>query len=106
MKFSGCIWCKIEFGNEKGNLEALSKKVNLMSEILARPVWRNHLRKPHDKQVVSAKQRGIWREKCTMLSKRDLSSDTDRDWESANKRGRTSFFSSRLGPVRNSAITQ
>ena len=28
------------------------------------PVLRNnHLRKPHDKQIVSAKQRGIWREK-------------------------------------------
>ena len=36
-----------EFGKGKGNLEALSKKVNLMSEILARPIRRNiHLRKP------------------------------------------------------------
>ena len=32
---------QIEFGKEKGNLEALSKKVNLMSEILARPGRRN-----------------------------------------------------------------
>ena len=47
---------KLKFGKEKGNLEAWSKKVNLMSEILARPVLRNsHLRKPHDKQVVPAK---------------------------------------------------
>ena len=29
----------------------------------------------HDKQIVTAKQRGSWREKCSMLSKRDLSSD-------------------------------
>ena len=37
-----------------------------MSEILSRPVLRNeHLRKPHDKQTVPAKQHGIWREKCT-----------------------------------------
>ena len=26
MKFSGCTWYKIEFGKEKSNLEALSKK--------------------------------------------------------------------------------
>ena len=45
-----------KFGKEKGNLEALSKKANLMSEILARLVLRNnHLKKPHDKQVVPAK---------------------------------------------------
>ena len=56
MQFSGCTWYIIESGKEKGNLEALSKKVNFMSEILARPVLRNnHLRKPHDKQIVSAK---------------------------------------------------
>ena len=61
MKFSGCTWYKIEFGKEKGNLEALSKKVNLMIEILARPVSKNNnLRKLHDKQVVPARQRGIW----------------------------------------------
>ena len=61
LKFSGCTWYKIEFGKEKGNLEALSKKVNLMSEILARPVSKNNnLRKLHDKQVVPAQQRGIW----------------------------------------------
>ena len=35
-KFSGCTWYKTEFGKEKGNLESLSKKVNFMSEILAR----------------------------------------------------------------------
>ena len=40
-------WYKIEFGKENGNQEALSQKVNLMSEILARPVLRNNLlRKP------------------------------------------------------------
>ena len=36
MKFSGCTWYKTEFGKEKGVLEAVPKKVNLMSEILAR----------------------------------------------------------------------
>ena len=56
LKLSGCTWYKIEVGKEKGILEALSKKVNLMSEILARLfLRRNHQRKPHDKQVVSAK---------------------------------------------------
>ena len=55
-KFSGCTRYEIEFGKEKGNLEALSQKVNLVSEILARPVLtNNHLRKPHDKQIVPAK---------------------------------------------------
>ena len=41
LKFSGCTWYKFNSGREKGNLEALSKKVNLMSEILARPGRRN-----------------------------------------------------------------
>ena len=55
-KFSGCIWCESGLGKEKGNLEALLKKVNFMSEILARLVLKNnHLRKPHGKQVVPAK---------------------------------------------------
>ena len=72
MKFLGCTWYELKFGKGKDNLEALSKKVNIMSEILARPVRRiEHLREPHDKQIETAKQRGIWREKCTMLSKRD-----------------------------------
>ena len=52
---------------KKGNLEALSKKVNLMSQILAHPARRNnHLRKPHDKQIAPAKQRGIWRASRTL----------------------------------------
>ena len=56
LKFSGCTWYEIEFGKEKGNLEALSKKAHLMSEILARLVLRrNTLRKRHDKQIVLAK---------------------------------------------------
>ena len=42
MKFSGCFWYELKFEKEKGNLEALSKKVNLMSKILARPVLRNN----------------------------------------------------------------
>ena len=42
-KFSGCTWYETTFGKEKSNLEALSKKVNLMSKILARLVLRgNH----------------------------------------------------------------
>ena len=36
MKFLGCIWNEKKIGKEEDNLEALSKKVNLMSEILAR----------------------------------------------------------------------
>ena len=43
-KFTGCTWYKIEFGKEEGNLEALSKKVNFMTEILARPVLRTTTR--------------------------------------------------------------
>ena len=54
---------KFKFGKEKGHLEALSKKVNLMSEILARRSLRKeHLRKSHDKKSAPAKQHGIWRE--------------------------------------------
>ena len=62
-------------GKKKDNLEALSKKVNLVSEILARPFLRNeHLRKPHDKQIVTAK--AAWNlAKNTMRSRSDLSSD-------------------------------
>ena len=52
---------KLEFGTEKGHLEELSKMASLMREILARPGLRNeHLRKPQDKKIVPAKQRGIW----------------------------------------------
>ena len=41
----------LKFGKEKGNLDAISQKVNLMSEILARPSWRKeHLRKLQDKK--------------------------------------------------------
>ena len=67
MKFSECTWYKIEFGKEKGHLEALSKKVNFMSEIFARRSSRKeHLRKPHDKKSAPAKQQGIRREKYTL----------------------------------------
>ena len=65
LKFSGCIWYKTEFGKEKGNPEAVSKKVNLMSEILARPVWsNNHLRKRHYTQIASAKKHGFREKTC------------------------------------------
>ena len=39
LKFSGCTWCKIEFGD---NLEAKSKRVNLMIEFLVRLVLRRN----------------------------------------------------------------
>ena len=56
MKFLGCTWYETEFGKEKGNLEALSTKVNFTSQILARLVLRNnHLRKPHDMQSCTSK---------------------------------------------------
>ena len=43
-------------GKKRGNPKELSKEVNLISEILARLVLRDeHLRKPHDKQIVTAK---------------------------------------------------
>ena len=65
---AGHIWnfqdapgTKSEFGIEKDHRRAISKKVNLMSEILARPVLRNnHMRKPHDKQIVPAKSKVAW----------------------------------------------
>ena len=44
----------------------LSKKVTLMSEILARlSLKKEHLRRPHDKKIAPAKQRGICREQHT-----------------------------------------
>ena len=100
------------FGKEKGNLKELSKKVNLMSEILARLVLRNeHPRKPHDKQIVTAKWRAIWREKRTMLwilcgeGPETRQRDRAVTGKSANKRGRTSFCS-QFPSVHNSAITR
>ena len=63
------IGTKVKFGKEKGHFEVLSKMVNLMSEILARPSLRKeHLRKPQDKKNVPAKQHRIWRE--TYMSSR------------------------------------
>ena len=63
---------KFNFGKEKGHLEALSKKLNFMSEILARRRLRKeHLRKPHDKKSTPAKQHGIWREKIKKLKAED-----------------------------------
>ena len=47
---------KLKLGKEKGNLEAWSKEANLLSEILRARFLRNgHLRKPRDKQIVTAK---------------------------------------------------
>ena len=70
MKFSGCIWYENSI-KKRAIWKHYPKKVNLMSEILARPVLRNeHLRKPHDKQIVPAKQRGIWRENIQAQSRR------------------------------------
>ena len=55
---------KTEFGTQKGHLEALSTKVTLISEILARQSLRKeHRRGPHDKKIAPARQRGIWRQK-------------------------------------------
>ena len=62
IKFSHALGTKFEFGKENGNVEEFSKKVNIMSEILAHPGLRNeHLRKPQDKKIVPAKQHGTWR---------------------------------------------
>ena len=66
---------KLQFGKEKDNLEALSKKVNLVSEILARPVLRrNTWGNLTTSRLWQQKQRGTW-QKSTMRSKSDLSSD-------------------------------
>ena len=49
---------------KKGPSRGVIQKVNLMSEILARPSLRKeHLRELQDKKSVPAKQHGIWREK-------------------------------------------
>ena len=59
---------KFKFGKEKGHLRALSKKVNLISEILARPsLRREHLGKPQDEKSVPAKQHGILARKIHKL---------------------------------------
>ena len=64
LKFSGRTWYEVQIRERKGHLEALSKKANLMSEILARrSLMKEHLRKPHDKKRTPAKQHGVWREK-------------------------------------------
>ena len=43
-----------------------------MSEILARPNLRKeHLRKPQDKKIVAAKQRGTWRKSVYKLKSND-----------------------------------
>ena len=63
IKFSGRTWCEIRIRERKGHLEALYKKVNFMCEILARlSLRKGHLRKPHDKKIAPAKQRGFCRE--------------------------------------------
>ena len=47
---------KLNSGKKRTIWSYFPKKVNFMSEILARPVWRNsHLRKLHDKYIVSVK---------------------------------------------------
>ena len=67
-KFSGRTWYEIQIRERKGHLEALSRKVNLMSEILARPsLGRERLRKPQVKKGVPVKQHGIWRAKIYKL---------------------------------------
>ena len=96
----------LKFGKRKGQSGGIIQKGEPHERNPCAPGFEEqHLTKPHDKQIVTAKQRGIWREKCTLLSKRDLGSDkkgylekvqrsydgTDREKESANKRGRTSF---------------
>ena len=49
-------------GKKRAMSRRYPKKVNLMSEILARRRLRNeNLRKPHDKKSAPAKQQGIWR---------------------------------------------
>ena len=59
-KYQEELGTKFKSGKEKGHLEALSKKVNLMSEILARPSLRKEQRKkPQDKKSTPAKQHGI-----------------------------------------------
>ena len=63
MKFSGHTWYETQTRERKGPSRGVIQKVNLMSEILARPsLKKEHLRKPQDKKNVPAKQHGIWRE--------------------------------------------
>ena len=114
-KRSQVVCMKFKFGKEKGHLEALSKMVNLMSEILARRSLRKeHLTRPHDKKSTPAKQRGIWREKYISSRPRTKlrspkkqknvcnghlaevqkpNNGVNRKWSSANKRGGTSVCS-------------
>ena len=65
---------------KKGNLEALTKKVNLMSEILARPVLRNNTwGNVTTSRLWQQSSVEFGKEKCTMLSERDLSSEKKED---------------------------
>ena len=68
-KFWGCTLVQNWIRERKRHSGRVPKKVNFMSDILAGPVLRNnHLRKRHDKQIVPAKSRGIWREKSKLKS--------------------------------------
>ena len=99
MKFSECTWYELKFGERKRQSGGIIQEGEPYERNPCAPGFEDQqMRKPHDKQIVTAKQRGILQEKCTMLSKRDLSSDkkghfekvqrsydaTDRDRESAN----------------------
>ena len=79
---------RIKFRERKGQSGGIiQKKVNLMSEILARPVFEEqHLRIPHGKHIVTAKQRGTWREKKYNAEQEgDLSSDKKGHFEKVQR---------------------
>ena len=61
LKFSGRTWYEVQIRERKGpSRGVIQKKVNSMNEILARRSLRKeHLRKPHDKKNMPAKQHGI-----------------------------------------------
>ena len=56
MKFSGCFWYELKFEKEKGQSGGIIQKGEPHEQNPCAPGFEEqHLRKPHDKQVVQAK---------------------------------------------------
>ena len=68
IKFSGHVWYEVQIREKRAISRRYPKKVNLMSEILARRSLRKeHLRKPHDKKSKPAKKHGFLARKILKL---------------------------------------
>ena len=62
IKFSGCIWYESKFGKRERQFGGIIQKGKPHERNPSAPGFEEqHLRKPHDKQIVTAKSLGIWR---------------------------------------------